>query len=72
MTRRIRIDDLTDLARPEQPALSPDGAHIVYVLRTSELGTDRSVRNLWTCGATWAATSEPARTSTSSSEAILR
>lgn len=47
MTRRMRIDDLTDLALPEQPALSPDGAQIVYVLRTSDLDADRSVRNLW-------------------------
>ena len=34
MTRRMRIDDLTDLAVPSQPALSPDGARVVYVLRT--------------------------------------
>lgn len=47
MTRRIRIDDLADLALPEQPALSPDGTRIVYVLRTSDLDSDRSVRNLW-------------------------
>jgi len=47
VTRRMRIDDLTDLARPEQPSLSPDGAQIAYVLRTSDLDTDRSVRNLW-------------------------
>ena len=34
MTRRLRIDDLTSLAVPSQPALSPDGARVVYVLRT--------------------------------------
>ena len=34
MTRRLRIDDLTDLAVPSQPALSPDGGRVVYVLRT--------------------------------------
>ena len=34
MTRRMRIDDLTALAVPSQPALSPDGARVVYVLRT--------------------------------------
>ena len=34
MTRRLRIDDLTDLAVPSQPALSPDGSRVVYVLRT--------------------------------------
>ena len=30
----MRIDDLTDLAVPSQPALSPDGSRVVYVLRT--------------------------------------
>ncbi len=25
-TRRLRIDDLTDLAVPSQPTLSPDGS----------------------------------------------
>ena len=34
MTRRMKIDDLTDLAVPSQPALSPDGDRVVYVLRT--------------------------------------
>ena len=34
MTRRMRIDDLTAIAVPSQPALSPDGAGVVYVLRT--------------------------------------
>ena len=34
MTRRLQIDDLTDLAVPSQPALSPDGDRVVYVLRT--------------------------------------
>jgi dipeptidyl aminopeptidase/acylaminoacyl peptidase/CubicO group peptidase (beta-lactamase class C family) len=47
MTRRMSINDLTDLALPEQPALSPDGMQIVYVLRTSDSDADRSVRNLW-------------------------
>ena len=36
MTRRPRIDDLTALALPCQPALSPDGAECVYVLRTAD------------------------------------
>ena len=34
MTRRMKIDDLTDLAVPSQPALSPDGDRVAYVLRT--------------------------------------
>lgn len=51
MTRRQRIDDLPNLAvperpalPPEQPALSPDGAHAAYVLRTGDV--DRTTR-LW-------------------------
>ncbi len=51
VTRRQRIDDLTTLAVPEQPALSPDGSQIVYVLRTCDIGADRSVRSLWRVGA---------------------
>src|SRR5215472_8796582 len=47
VTRRQRIDDLTALAVPEQPALSPDASQIVYVLRTSDVDADRSVRSLW-------------------------
>lgn len=51
VTRRQRIDDLTTLAVPEQPALSPDGSQIVYVLRTADVDADRSVRSLWRVGA---------------------
>ncbi|MET7283069.1 serine hydrolase [Kribbella sp. NPDC005582] len=47
MTRRLRIDDLAELAVPEEPALSPDGSQIVYVLRTTDLKADRDLRNLW-------------------------
>ena len=32
MSRRQRIEDLTEFALPEQPALSPDGREVVYVL----------------------------------------
>ncbi len=46
MTRRQRIDDLTTFAVPDQPALSPDGSQIVYVLRTSDFEADRVVRSL--------------------------
>jgi dipeptidyl aminopeptidase/acylaminoacyl peptidase len=51
VTRRQRIEDLTTLAVPEQPALSPDGSQIAYVLRTSDVDADRSVRSLWRVGA---------------------
>ncbi len=47
MTRRLRIDDLAELAVPEEPALSPDGSQIAYVLRTTDLKADRDQRNLW-------------------------
>ncbi len=47
MTRRLRIDDLPEFAVPEQPALSPDGEQIVYVLRTSDLEQDANLRSLW-------------------------
>jgi dipeptidyl aminopeptidase/acylaminoacyl peptidase len=49
VTRRQRIEDLTAFAVPEQPALSPDGTEIVYVLRTAD--ADRNVRALWRVGA---------------------
>ena len=42
------IKDLNHFAVPEQPALSPDGARIVYVLRTADAATDRNTRRLWT------------------------
>ncbi len=48
MTRRLTIDDLTDLAVPSQPAVSPDGAQVVYVLRTLDGEQDRNVDQLWT------------------------
>jgi dipeptidyl aminopeptidase/acylaminoacyl peptidase/CubicO group peptidase (beta-lactamase class C family) len=47
MTRSLRREDLAGIATPEQPALSPDGERIVYVLRTSDLDADRIVHNLW-------------------------
>ncbi|WP_031101439.1 TolB family protein, partial [Streptomyces sp. NRRL S-15] len=47
MTRPLRLEDLADVATPEQPSLSPDGERIVYVLRTSDLNADRAVRTLW-------------------------
>jgi dipeptidyl aminopeptidase/acylaminoacyl peptidase/CubicO group peptidase (beta-lactamase class C family) len=51
VTRRQRIDDLTTFAVPEQPALSPDGSQVVYVLRTSDADADAEVRALWRVGA---------------------
>ena len=48
VTRRMRINDLTAIAVPSQPALSPDGTRIVYVLRTLDGDADRNVDQLWT------------------------
>jgi dipeptidyl aminopeptidase/acylaminoacyl peptidase/CubicO group peptidase (beta-lactamase class C family) len=59
MTRRLRIDDLTDLAVPSQPALSPDGSQVAYVLRTLDADADRNVDELWLVGT--AAGSTPRR-----------
>ena len=42
--RRQRIDDLTALAVPEQPALSPDGGKVAYVLRTIDSDADEDRR----------------------------
>ena len=50
MTRRQRIDDLTAYAVPEQPALSPCGTEILYVLRTNDVGEDKIVRAIWRVG----------------------
>ena len=62
MTRRMRIDDLTALAVPSQPALSPDGSRLVYVLRTIDEEADRHVDQLWVVGtADGAAQDEPRR-----------
>jgi dipeptidyl aminopeptidase/acylaminoacyl peptidase len=47
VTRRLRSTDLLDVAVPEQPALSPDGQRIAYVLRTLDAGTDSTRRNIW-------------------------
>ncbi|MGW4101828.1 serine hydrolase [Streptomyces sp. NPDC004976] len=47
MTRPLRPEDLSAIATPEQPELSPDARRIVYVLRTADPDADRTVRSLW-------------------------
>jgi dipeptidyl aminopeptidase/acylaminoacyl peptidase/CubicO group peptidase (beta-lactamase class C family) len=47
MTRRQRIEDLTGFALPGQPALSPDGREVVYVLTTVDAAADKNVTSLW-------------------------
>jgi dipeptidyl aminopeptidase/acylaminoacyl peptidase/CubicO group peptidase (beta-lactamase class C family) len=58
VTRRQRVDDLTTFAWPEQPALSPDGNQILYVLRTVDADKDRNERAIWRVGTR---TGEPER-----------
>ncbi len=48
MPRPMRIDDLTEIAVPTQPALSPDASRLIYVLRTLDREHDRAVHQLWT------------------------
>src|SRR6478735_10868324 len=48
MTRRMHMEELTAIAVPSQPALSPDGSRVVYVLRTLDGEGDRNVDQLWT------------------------
>jgi dipeptidyl aminopeptidase/acylaminoacyl peptidase/CubicO group peptidase (beta-lactamase class C family) len=50
VSRRLRIEDLLELAVPSQPALSPDGARIAYVVRTFDAEQDRVVDRLWLVG----------------------
>jgi len=47
VTRRQRIDDLTTFALPGQPALSPDGTEVVYVLTTVDAAADKNLQSLW-------------------------
>jgi Tol biopolymer transport system component len=51
LTRRQRIEDLTTFAVPGQPALSPDGREVVYVLTTADAAADVNVTSLWRAGA---------------------
>lgn len=44
---RVTVDDLLAVRTPEQPALSPDGARIAFVLRTTDRDGDRDTRALW-------------------------
>jgi dipeptidyl aminopeptidase/acylaminoacyl peptidase/CubicO group peptidase (beta-lactamase class C family) len=51
LTRRQRIEDLTTFALPGQPALSPDGREVVYVLTTVDAAADENVTSLWRAAA---------------------
>lgn len=47
MTRRMRIDDVLTLTVPSQPALSPDGARLAYVLGGVDVDADRATSAIW-------------------------
>ncbi|MBL7252907.1 serine hydrolase [Paractinoplanes lichenicola] len=47
MARRARIDDLVSVTMPEQPALSPDGGRVAYVVRANDVKEDRVTRGIW-------------------------
>ncbi|NDL58892.1 serine hydrolase [Phytoactinopolyspora mesophila] len=47
MKRRMREEDLFALEIPAQPAISPDGSTVVYVLRTADLDADENRAALW-------------------------
>ncbi|WP_083753170.1 TolB family protein [Actinosynnema sp. ALI-1.44] len=49
--RQHRVEDLTALAVPGQPALSPDGDRCLYVLRTTDTEADRDDHSIWLVGA---------------------
>jgi len=51
VTRRLRIADLPDIAVPLQPAVSPDGRQVAYVLRSLDAAKDATVHQLWLAGA---------------------
>ncbi|MFG1994446.1 serine hydrolase [Actinoplanes sp. NPDC048988] len=50
MTRRALIEDLVAVETPEQPALSPDGSRVAYVLRGADRKADRVTRGIWCSG----------------------
>ncbi|MCW6009329.1 S9 family peptidase [Micromonospora sp. CPCC 205371] len=47
MKRPLCIDDLYALAVPREPALSPDGTRVAYVLRTTDREADTDHRAIW-------------------------
>ncbi|WP_300268615.1 serine hydrolase, partial [Microbacterium sp.] len=47
MTRSMSIDDALALTIPSQPALSPDGARLAYVLGGTDVDADRPTSTIW-------------------------
>lgn len=51
MRRRLTVRDLEKLRLPSQPAISPDGERVVYVLRTTDVRADEDRCRLWLASA---------------------
>jgi dipeptidyl aminopeptidase/acylaminoacyl peptidase len=47
VTRRLTLDDLAAMQVPTDPAISPDGRHVVYALRCVDQDADRNTQCLW-------------------------
>jgi dipeptidyl aminopeptidase/acylaminoacyl peptidase len=45
--RRLALDDLATLREVSDPQISPDGAFVAYVVRTSDVENDRQSSDLW-------------------------
>lgn len=48
---QVTIDDLLAIPTPEQPAISPDGKTVAFVLRTLNVEADKDDRSLWSVDA---------------------
>jgi dipeptidyl aminopeptidase/acylaminoacyl peptidase/CubicO group peptidase (beta-lactamase class C family) len=48
--RRLRLDDLYSITVPGDPAISPDGTRVVYVLLTADEASDSRRHALWSVG----------------------
>ncbi len=45
--RRLQVDDLAAIREVSDPQISPDGAWVAYVVRTSDLENDRMTGDVW-------------------------
>jgi dipeptidyl aminopeptidase/acylaminoacyl peptidase/CubicO group peptidase (beta-lactamase class C family) len=59
MGRALDLDDIGSLQLPSDPAISPDGRQVVYVLRTTDIAADADRFALWTVRATDGGWAEP-------------
>ena len=47
-TRRpITIDDLTQMARVQEPQISPDGQWVAYTVQTPDVANNKTLHNIW-------------------------